>query len=73
MRISRGTSWYIAAELDIPPAGGMAGVGDQRRYQGDGVSLDRGRARRDDGRELGGRIEIFRLAHVHGLYYTPHA
>jgi hypothetical protein len=63
-------------EFDIAPAGGITGSGDQRRDQGDGVSRDRDRGKRDDGRELGGRVETFGLiglAHVHGLYHASHA
>jgi hypothetical protein len=54
-----------------------AGGGDQHRDQGDRVSRDPDLARRDDGRELGGRVEVFGWiggsTHVHGLYHRCHA
>jgi hypothetical protein len=48
----------LAEEFDIAPARGVAGGGDQRRHQAElGVGRNRDRAKRDDGREPGGRIE----------------
>jgi hypothetical protein len=48
-------------KFDVAPAGGIAGVGDQRRHQGGGVGVDRtrDRGRSDDRGELvrGVRIE----------------
>jgi hypothetical protein len=43
-------------ELDIAPAGGIAGGGDQRRHHGDRIRRGRDRGRRDGCGELGERI-----------------